>query len=74
MATDDSKSSDTRKLLTVTDVAERLSVSAAWVRDHATRKQPRIPAMKLGSLLRFLPEHVDQFIRNQAELAARRAR
>lgn len=68
------ETSDTRPLLTVTDVAERLSVSPAWVRDHATRKQPRIPAMKMGALLRFHPDHIDQFIRNQAELAARRAR
>jgi hypothetical protein len=30
--------------------------------------------MKMGALLRFHPDHIDQFIRNQAELAARRAR
>ena len=65
---------DTRPLLTVIDVAERLSVSPAWVRDHAARKEPRLRAMKMGALLRFHPDHIDQFIRNQADLAARRAR
>ena len=41
------------RLYTAKEVAERLSVSERWVRDHATRRNPRIAAVKLGSLLRF---------------------
>ena len=49
-------------LLTATEVAEWLSVSPGWVRDHATRKQPRLQAVKLGKLLRFRTEDVKEFI------------
>jgi hypothetical protein len=37
-------------LMTVGDVANLLHVSGAWVRDHATRKQPRLPVVKVGKL------------------------
>jgi excisionase family DNA binding protein len=52
-------------LLTVEQVAERLGTSKAWVRDHATRKSPRIPVVRLGdrrALLRFRPQDVETFI------------
>jgi excisionase family DNA binding protein len=49
-------------LLTTEEVAEWLSVSPGWVRDHATRKQPRLPSLKLGKLLRFRTEDVKEFI------------
>jgi excisionase family DNA binding protein len=49
-------------LLTTTEVAKWLSVSPGWVRDHATRKQPRLQAVKLGKLLRFRAEDVKEFI------------
>jgi excisionase family DNA binding protein len=52
-------------LLTPGQVASRLQVSAAWVRDHATRKEPRIPSVKVGKLLRFRPADIEQFIREQ---------
>lgn len=35
-------------LLSLDDVAELLQVSQAWVRDHATRRSPRIPVVRLG--------------------------
>ncbi len=41
------------RLLTAQEVADRLGVSERWVRDHATRRNPRLQAIKLGSLLRF---------------------
>lgn len=53
-------------LLSLSDVASLLGVSKAWVRDHATRRNPRIPVVRLGgrrALLRFRPEDVNQFIR-----------
>jgi hypothetical protein len=37
-------------LLTPQDVARRLQVSVAWVRDHSTRKHPRLQA---GTRWRF---------------------
>jgi hypothetical protein len=46
-------------------VAKTLNVSSRWVRDHATRRSPRLPVVKLGSLLRFRPEDVDGFIDKQ---------
>ena len=52
-------------LLSLDDVAALLKVSRAWVRDHATRRNPRIPVVRLGgkrALLRFRREDVDQFI------------
>lgn len=35
-------------ILTAREVAELLRVSESWVRDHATRRQPRLPIVKLG--------------------------
>lgn len=53
------------RLLTPREVAIRLGVSERWVRDHATRRHPRIAVVKLGPLLRFRPEDVAQFIAEQ---------
>lgn len=52
-------------LLTPKQVATWLGVSDRWVRDHATRRLPRIPSVRLGSLLRFRREDVDEFIKTQ---------
>ncbi len=52
-------------LLTLDQVADWLGVSKDWVRDHATRRNPRIPVVRLGgrrALLRFRPEDVEEFI------------
>jgi excisionase family DNA binding protein len=49
-------------LMTPPEVAALLRVSPAWVRDHASRKHPRLPAVKLGKLLRFRPQDVERFI------------
>ena len=52
-------------LLTIDQVAEMLQVSKAWVRDHATRREPRIPVVRLGdrrAVLRFRAQDVEQFI------------
>lgn len=53
------------KLLTIEEVAKQLATSKAWVRDHATRRSPRIPVVRMGgkrALLRFRPADVEAFI------------
>jgi len=57
----------TAALKTAIQVARRLGVSERWVRDHATRRSPRLPVVKLGSLLRFRPEDVEAFIAAQRD-------
>ncbi len=51
-------------LLTAHEVAKILKVSYGWVKDHATRKQPRLPCVRLGSLLRFRPQDIEEFIKS----------
>jgi hypothetical protein len=59
-------------LLTVEDVAERLAVSVGWVRDHAGRRTPALPVVRLGCLLRFRSADIDSFIAGQAKAPAQR--
>ena len=54
-------------LLTSRQVAERLGVSERWVRDHATRRSPKIPVVKLGPLIRFCPYDIDAFLEGQRD-------
>ncbi len=53
------------RLLSPQEVADRLGVSERWVRDHATRRSPRIRAVKLGPLLRFRWSDVEDFLSDQ---------
>jgi len=53
------------RLLTPREVAARLGVSERWVRDHATRRDPRIAVVKLGPLLRFRAADVEDFVAEQ---------
>jgi Helix-turn-helix domain len=48
------------KLLTPKEVAKWLDVSVDWVHNHATRKDPRLPVVRIGKLLRFRNEDVPQ--------------
>lgn len=57
------KSSAHEQLLSPTEVATWFGVSAAWVRDHATRSEPRLPVKRLGKLLRFDPKELEEFLR-----------
>lgn len=57
------------RLLTAREVAARLGVSERWLRDHVTRRNPRIPAIKLGPLVRFRWIDVQAFV---AELETRK--
>lgn len=54
-------------LLTAEQVAARLGVSERWVRDHATRRNPKLPVIKLGSLLRFRSCDVYDFLERQRD-------
>jgi len=49
-------------LLTVAQVSAMLQVSEAWVRDHSTRKNPRLKCVKVGKLLRYRVEDIEEFI------------
>jgi excisionase family DNA binding protein len=53
------------RLYTPQEVADRLGVSERWVRDHATRRIPRIRAVKLGPLLRFREVDIVAFVATQ---------
>ena len=55
------------QLLSPREVAKRLRVSERWVRDHATRRSPKLPVVKLGSLLRFQQADVDAFLAGQRD-------
>lgn len=58
------------KLLTATEVAERLGMSRGWVRNHARGAYPQITCVKLGSRLRFKEADIEEFVercRKEAE-------
>ena len=52
-------------LLTPVEVGELLGVSPAWVREHAKRRRPRLPAVSLGKLLRFRRAEIERFLNDQ---------
>jgi predicted DNA-binding transcriptional regulator AlpA len=55
------------QLLTSREVASWLGLSDRWVRDHATRKKPRIPSVSLSPLIRFRREDVEACIMAQRD-------
>jgi predicted DNA-binding transcriptional regulator AlpA len=61
------------RLLNSREVAEWLGVSMDWVQAHATRRNPRIPAVRLGAgpagrqMLRFRRTDVERFIAEHLE-------
>lgn len=59
-----------QRLLTAREVAQILNVSAAWVYDHADRKQPRLPIVRLGKAVRFRPADIHAFIEKMIHSAA----
>jgi predicted DNA-binding transcriptional regulator AlpA len=58
------------RLMNARQVAARLGVSQRWVRDHTTRRSPRIRGLKLGSLVRYRWADVEAFL---AELDTQRS-
>ena len=53
---------ETMRLLTVSDLAQWFGVSKGWVYDHVTRKEPRLPCIRLGEITRFRREDIERFI------------
>lgn len=66
-------------LLTPEQVADRLNVSVDWVRDHSSRKSPRLPVIRLGGgpgrkgLLRYRASEIEEFISGLERMSAGRA-
>jgi hypothetical protein len=67
-------------LWTPEQVARRLNVSPDWVRDHSSRKQPRLPVIRLGGglgragLLRYRASQIEKFVEEMERLSARKSR
>ena len=65
--------SSSERLLNSREVAEWLGVSIDWVQAHATRRNPRIPAVRLGTgpngrqMLRFRRADLERFIADHVE-------
>ena len=53
---------DNDRLLDARQVAAKLGVSERFIRDHTTRRSPRIPGVKLGKLLRYRASDVEIFM------------
>ena len=53
---------DGDRLLDARQVAAKLGVSERFIRDHTTRRSPRIPGVKLGKLLRYRAADVAIFM------------
>ena len=53
---------DRERLLNAREVAARLGVSERWVRDHTTRRSPKLRGVKLGTLMRYHRADVDEFM------------
>jgi len=53
---------DPERLLNARQVADKLGVSERFIRDHTTRRSPKIPAVKLGKLIRYGCADVDFFM------------
>jgi hypothetical protein len=58
------------RLMNARQVAAKLGVSERWVRDHTTRRSPRIRGLKLGSMVRYRWVDVEAFL---AELDTQRS-
>jgi excisionase family DNA binding protein len=56
------------RLLNAREVAARLGVSERWVRDHTTRRSPRIRAVKLGTLIRYRRADLEIFMESLTTL------
>ena len=65
-----SSDAEDEPLLDARQVAVKLGVSERWVRDHTTRRWPRIPGIKLGPLMRYRRQDVEAFMRERNTTAS----
>ena len=63
---------DDDRLLDAREVVAKLGVSERFIRDHTTRRSPRIPGVKLGKLLRYRAADVEVFMAELNTLPASR--
>lgn len=56
------------RLLTPKQVADLLAVSPAWVLDHASRRRPHLPSVKMGKAVRFRRSDIEAFIHECARI------
>jgi excisionase family DNA binding protein len=50
------------RLLTAKEVADWLGVSEKWIYDHIERREPKIPAKRLGGAVRFKASEIDLWL------------
>ena len=62
LSQDSTTDRDDDRLLDARQVAAKLGVSERFIRDHTTRRSPRIPGVKLGKLLRYRAADVAIFM------------
>jgi len=60
------------RLLNARQVATKLGVSERWVRDHTTRRSPKIRGVKLGTLMRYRRADVEVFMQELDTLPSSR--
>jgi hypothetical protein len=53
---------DDKEWYTVKELAATWGLKPSWIRDHSTRKQPRLPARKFGKFLLFHRDDLQKFI------------
>jgi hypothetical protein len=58
------RDTDGSSLIGPAEVARLLGVSSGWVRDHATRKTPRIPVIRIGRMMRFRPADIHGIVQH----------
>jgi predicted DNA-binding transcriptional regulator AlpA len=61
------------RLLNAREVADKLGVSERWVRDHTTRRNPKIRGIKLGMLMRYRRTDVEVFMQEMDALPTSRS-
>lgn len=61
-------------LMTAIEVAAVIRTSERYVRDHTTRRSPKIRGVKMGKLMRYRRSDVDEFIVRLSTDSASRAR
>ena len=58
-----------RNLVTVKEMAERLSVPESWIYQRTRLGQKAIPHLRLGKYIRFDPDEVMAFFREHGDVS-----